>query len=619
MTDFGRDPSARDAGGSGLTGGAAGEAGDLFGEQERFNEALDDFRSESDDQGSFLGSIAGYLSELFGGSPDPAGPADLSGFLGDPAFGNPELGGSLGREAGHRSAADAINRREQIVLEALAEYGPSWGYSLNRRLGNVDLAVPIPNPLEHLITPDEFNYPDVPEEWSEPFGRPIPNPYRDEGAITPRRELEAMLESGRLTVMPSTYSPPPEMRMPDVLGGPPGMREFSIEGGGQATLFLTPEGRALDPRPIIRGLVRAAAVGGQLSRNQRILALSMTPEQRRAAGIFLRPNGTVASAPQIIERALANLSAGRPLSDNQRAALGLAFNNIPTASARRDAILELSRVTGVTAGALNRTIGRSMRAAVADKQAAATVAARTAISTARTGRRDARREVLDVIGRDTTFRTRNGKRVDARTVVNNALQNLGAGRPLTENQKVALREYRRATGSDLGKKEPVYRTKTGETRTTQQVLRNAARNKAAGRPLTANQKAAVKRQAKATAKPIPRSVPKAAPRPTPKRAAAPKPTPWAAPKAAPKPASKRVVKAAPRPAPRPAPKAAPKATPWRAAAPKPAPKKKPVVYKTKTGQVRTEKQVLRNAAQNKAAGRPLTANQKKALKKAKKK
>ena len=71
---------------------------------------------------------------------------------------------------------------------------------------------------------------------------------------------------------------------------------------------------------------------------------------------------------------------------------------------------------------------------------------------------------------------------------------------------------------------PTYTTKTGQTRTQAQVLRNAAQNQAAGRPLTANQQRAVRQQQVA---PPPRPAPRApapAPRPAPTGLLQPRPT-----------------------------------------------------------------------------------------------
>ena len=73
----------------------------------------------------------------------------------------------------------------------------------------------------------------------------------------------------------------------------------------------------------------------------------------------------------------------------------------------------------------------------------------------------------------------------------NALQNLEAGKPLTANQREVLRTYRDATGATIGQRQ-TFVTASGETRTRSQVVAAAQRNLAAGKALTANQRLALK-------------------------------------------------------------------------------------------------------------------------------
>ena len=380
---------------------------------------------------------------------------------------------------------------------------------------------------------------------------------------------------------------PPGFTTPPHASLPPGtvILQASYTNQPVGVMLHTPESGVFvmtgtsQPKPladVLNNLANTIRTGGTLGPNQLALVQVMTPEQRLANGIYLRPDGTVLSSAEVLSRAFTNLSAGNSLSANQQAALGAAFINIPDFGDRRDVIDELSLATGIPRGVISAAVGPAMHAAVEigrtarqqsetqvtqsrretfreaginrpDEKIARLEAAGITNNAAgkllllaragvdnpvaaverlirqgvdnpvehllrqetfrqaginRPGEKIARLEaagitnnaegkllalaragvdnpvaeverlvrqgvadpvrhllqqatpqnqILNVVGRDRTFTTKAGKAVDAKQVVKNALQNLDAGRPLTENQLTVLREFRQATGSDLGR------------------------------------------------------------------------------------------------------------------------------------------------------------------------
>lgn len=596
--------------GSGSTGGAAGEADSgIVGAIKSF------FGIESGSASRVGGEIVGQIQAAdiiidnffrFMVGADPQGHEQRERFQGENAR-NPEY------DATERAIYDEAERR----IENDPSLTPREAQKLTndlflgaRRMVEEgaslrDVRQSLKDPTNPFVGPDLPFAPETPMHGGRGwiYGPPVDDPSEADP-----------LDRGGFVIDPFTRTPywpgtdpnPPdhflqEPARPGNLPTPPrGHQRIDLPSGYTLAPYrggvyvVGPDGQAANLSRVTRNLAANIRAGLPLSATQQVLVDAMTPEQRRAAGIFTRPDGSIASGQQIVEGAFRNLSAGAPLSANQQAALGMFFNGIRTPGARRDAVTALARAAGIPVQQASQVVGQSMRAAGANQQAARQQAAQ-AVTSPSAAHAATRRQILDVIGRDTTFTTRGGKVVSARHVVENALQNQAAGRPLTENQKRVMAQYRQAGGayaspSERGRptvrarpgapapyapRQQTFTTKTGQTRTVQQVLRNAAANQAAGRPLTANQKKAVK------------------------QAAAEQKTQQIRAQAQPKP------KPAPKPAPRPAP-----APPRQA----PPPAQRQQVFKTATGRTRTRQEVLANARQNIAAGRPLTANQKKAVK-----
>ena len=127
--------------------------------------------------------------------------------------------------------------------------------------------------------------------------------------------------------------------------------------------YILPTGLIV-PAPIIQNFSRTIGTGGMPGPAQRVVIDAMTPAQQRAAGIFLAPDGTVRPFREVLTAAVTNAAAGRPLTTNQQAALGLAFNGIPSSGARRDAINALAgSARGAVRDNISAAVGQSMRAA----------------------------------------------------------------------------------------------------------------------------------------------------------------------------------------------------------------------------------------------------------------
>ena len=223
-----------------------------------------------------------------------------------------------------------------------------------------------------------------------------------------------------------------------------------------STVVIDSAGRAADFVSVVRLLTNTIASGGRPSSHEITLLNRLTPAQRHAAGIFLNSAGQVIPPQRVLTAAINNLQSGTPLTPNQNVLFGQLYRNLNT-DQRRTLVAELGRPSGTSASAsralLAPALNTAVRAAIdvnqtarADAERLARVATRDARTTARADLRDARSQILDVVGRDTTFRTRSGRTVTAREVVHNALLNRQAGRPLTANQQAVLRTYRASTG-----------------------------------------------------------------------------------------------------------------------------------------------------------------------------
>jgi hypothetical protein len=97
---------------------------------------------------------------------------------------------------------------------------------------------------------------------------------------------------------------------------------FSTDSGER--YIVSPTGQAQPLAGVLQNLARTLRTGGTPGATQRAIINAMSPAQQRAAGIFLAPDGTVKPFREVLTAAVANAAAGRSLSTNQHAALGLA-------------------------------------------------------------------------------------------------------------------------------------------------------------------------------------------------------------------------------------------------------------------------------------------------------
>lgn len=326
-------------------------------------------------------------------------------------------------------------------------------------------------------------------------------------------------------------------------------------------VIITPNGAPQLVTDVLRGLHRTVNFGGTPGPNQQAIIDAMTPAQRSAAGIFFRPDGEVAPFKDVVSAAIINAANGRPLTDNQTAALGLAFNNIPDPNDRRDMI------NTIAGGRYSRfrdeisaAVGPAMRAArdirqEANADTSAQQYARAGINNpdAKIARleaagvennaeakflalhaaginnpverierlvakgvrnpvqyllneatqkavRQTTRALVKEVPAGTTYTTKAGRTVSAETVARNAAKNLAAGKPLTPTQQKLVRKAQVNQATRQITKQLVssidtsktYATPDGKTRTAAQIAEGAARNIARGKPRTENQKALVK-------------------------------------------------------------------------------------------------------------------------------
>ena len=266
-------------------------------------------------------------------------------------------------------------------------------------------------------------------------------------------------------------------------------RDFSSTDGGVTELF----GRHI-PDSVITSLARTINVGGALGPRTAAVIRDMTEEQRLAAGIYMLPNRTVLSPAEALERALTAIRTGAPLGNNARAALGALFNSIPDPGDRRDLVTRFALMTGASRDDVSSTVAEAAQTFREGRRTARDQAEATRRVEEQRNLNRTRNRVLRELGRDRTFTTENGNRVDIETVVTRAIKNLRDGRPLSANQRQVLREYRRETGSELGRRETAFRTEGGDVRTRAQVLASAQNRLESGRRLTANQVLALRQE-----------------------------------------------------------------------------------------------------------------------------
>ena len=471
---------------------------DIFGEQLNFTEIQENVQHMTPEEieavtneqsNSMLDSILG----MFTPPPAPAAPppppprSPLAGFFADTFLGpsNPELGSSL----------ETHIQRELVVPNEAANI--ATGQTLRGWLGAVfDQRFPNYNPE---------NMPNLAfEEFPSGLQVPghIPGPQIPTVPQPDVREFERQWQDVSIQGENQLFGSPGS----DLLGGglsivnasfvnqdqPADGVTFSTDSGGAFVAVPNEPPRSVES--ILGELTRVTQTGGNLTPHQRALVQTMTPEQRRVAGIFLTPSGEVVPTTQVLLRALNNIANGIPLNANQMAALGAVFNNISDSGDRRDVITQLAQTTGIPRDDISAAVGPSMRALIEDQRVGIRQAEDRIAESNERAIRLIRKQVVKTLGKDRTFVTENGRRVDIETVVARALRNLSEGKPLSANQRAVLAEYRRETGSTLGRRETAFRTPSGEIRTREKVLANALSRLRSGRRLTANQVLALRQE-----------------------------------------------------------------------------------------------------------------------------
>jgi hypothetical protein len=254
------------------------------------------------------------------------------------------------------------------------------------------------------------------------------------------------------------------------------------------------------PLSAFDNLLNTIRTGGTPGASARAIIDAMTPAQQRAAGIFVQPDGTVAGFNVVLTKAIQNAAAGKALTTNQQAALGLAFNNIPSADKRRDLLIGLAGgPTGEDYRNLSAAVGPAMRAA------------RDLQRTARQQTRAQRFRQLGVNDPDAKI-----ARLEAAGVSRNAeaklvaLARAGVDNPVAKVERLVAQGVRNPVERLLGqaRKEAArktarklaravgagrtYTTEAGRTVTAATAARNAAKSLAAGKPLTATQQKLVR-------------------------------------------------------------------------------------------------------------------------------
>ena len=127
-----------------------------------------------------------------------------------------------------------------------------------------------------------------------------------------------------------------------IAGARPGDVVHTVLG----SFVVAQDGSAVSLPSVAQNLSSIIRIGGTLGANELALVQSLTSEQRRTAGIFMRPDGTVVSGDQVINNALVNIANGNPLSANQRAALGMLFN-ATRAEDRGELVNAIAQATGI--------------------------------------------------------------------------------------------------------------------------------------------------------------------------------------------------------------------------------------------------------------------------------